>query len=145
LTQLESTPGIDPQLKFQKDLVHTHLLRAWLKKGVQTICREHVDSVIRYGGEEFLLVLPETDLNSGTTVAERLRTAIAENPAYRDGAQTVLVTASFGVASVDFSVPGHGVSPQSLITKADELLYCARKAGRNRVEFAKRSRETVAL
>jgi diguanylate cyclase (GGDEF)-like protein len=143
-------PGIDPQLKFQKDLVHTdlvhtHLLRAWLKKGVQAICREHVDSVIRYGGEEFLLVLPETDLNSGTTVAERLRTAIAENPAYRDGTQTVMVTASFGVASVDFSVPGHGVSPQSLITKADELLYCARKTGRNRVKFAELCRATVSL
>jgi diguanylate cyclase (GGDEF)-like protein len=112
---------------------------------LQTICREHVDSVIRYGGEEFLLVLPETDLNSGTKVAERLRAAIAENPAYRDGTQTVMITASFGVASVDFSVQGHGVSPQDLITKADELLYRAKNAGRNCVKFAELSRDPVAL
>ena len=112
---------------------------------LRTICREHVDSVIRYGGEEFLLILPETDLTSGIRVAERLRTAIADTPAYCDGTQTVMVTASFGVASVDFSVPVHGVSPQSLIASADELLYHAKNAGRNCVMFAELSKKAVAL
>lgn len=103
---------------------------------LQATCREHVDSVIRYGGEEFLLILPETDLDGGVRLGERLRAALADLPVCYDGRQTLKVTASFGVVAVDFSETGHGVSPQSLISRADELLYRAKNGGRNRVEFA---------
>ena len=47
---------------------------------LQNMCREHIDGVIRYGGEEFLLILPETDLVGGVGLAERLRRALAEHP-----------------------------------------------------------------
>ena len=107
-------------------------------------CRDHIDSVIRYGGEEFMLILPETDLRGGTHLAERLRRAIAEQPAYRDEQHAVRVTASFGVASVDFSAVGLGGDPKALITHADELLYRAKSAGRNRVEFAELNHAPIA-
>ena len=108
---------------------------------LQSTCRDHVDSVIRYGGEEFMLILPETDLQGGVLLAERLRRAIADHPAYSDSSLAVTITASFGVVSLDCSVPGRGVTPQLLISRADELLYRAKKAGRNRVEAAELSRE----
>lgn len=110
---------------------------------LQSTCRDHVDSVVRYGGEEFMLILPETDLDGGVLLAERLRKAIADHPAYCDGSRAVTITASFGVAAMDFSVPGRGVSPQSMISSADSLLYRAKKAGRNRVEAAVLSREAA--
>lgn len=103
---------------------------------LQAACRDHIDSVIRYGGEEFVLILPETDLNGGIHLAERLRRAIADTPAYYDGERTVGVTASFGVVAADFSAVGLGGDPKLLITRADELLYRAKNAGRNRVEHA---------
>lgn len=103
---------------------------------LQAACRDHIDSVIRYGGEEFVLILPETDLNGGIHLAERLRRAVADTPAHRDGEQTVGVTASFGVVAADFSAVGLGGDPKMLITRADELLYRAKNAGRNRVEHA---------
>ena len=103
---------------------------------LQAACRDHIDSVIRYGGEEFVLILPETDLNGGIHLAERLRRAIADTPAYYDGERTVGVTASFGVVAADFSAVGLGGDPKMLITRADELLYRAKNAGRNRVEHA---------
>ena len=103
---------------------------------LQKLCREHVDSVIRYGGEEFLLLLPETDLAGGLGLAERLRAELAERPIYGKGEQTVTVSASFGVAAVDFASGGLDVSPQALVAAADDLLYRAKRAGRNRVESA---------
>ena len=111
---------------------------------LQAACRDHIDSVIRYGGEEFMLILPETDLRGGTHLAERLRRAIAEQPAYRDEQHVVRVTASFGVASVDFSAVGLGGDPKALITHADELLYRAKSAGRNRVEYAELNHAPIA-
>ena len=101
---------------------------------LRAACRDHIDSVVRYGGEEFMLILPETDLRGGVRLAERLRRAIADEPAYRDERRAVSVTASFGVVAADFSVAGMGGDPRTLITRADELLYRAKSAGRNRVE-----------
>ena len=102
---------------------------------LRAACRDHIDSVVRYGGEEFMLILPETDLRGGVRLAERLRRAIADEPAYRDERHAIGVTASFGVVAADFSVVGMGGDPKALITRADELLYRAKSAGRNRVEF----------
>jgi len=112
---------------------------------LQTMCRERVDSVIRYGGEEFLLLLPETNLAGGIGLAERLRAMLADQPIHVDAAQSVAVTASFGVAAVDFSVEGHGVSPQKLVAMADKLLYRAKRAGRNRVESTELTHEPLVL
>jgi diguanylate cyclase (GGDEF)-like protein len=101
--------------------------------------REGVDSVVRYGGEEFLLILPETDLAGGVRLAERLRSAFAAAsiPATdaAAGAGSVRTTASFGVAGVDAAQRG-GNTVRDLISIADKLMYEAKRAGRNCVRAA---------
>ncbi|MDN0085242.1 GGDEF domain-containing protein [Crenobacter sp. SG2305] len=105
--------------------------------------RKQIDTVVRYGGEEFLLVLPETDLPGGIHLAERLRTTLAGRPAYSNDGQPVMTTASFGVVAVNFAEVNRPVDQQTLIATADELLYRAKKAGRNRVEFAEMQTKPV--
>ena len=88
---------------------------------------------VRYGGEEFVLMLPETDLFGATRMAERVRAAVeAESykaPGIEGGVQ---LTVSAGVASVD----AEDAEPWDLVRRADEALYRAKAAGRNRVEEA---------
>ena len=93
-----------------------------------SLTRDTVDSVVRYGGEEFLLVLPQTDLAGAQTLAERIRAAFADAP----GA-TVKATASFGIASVPAQAPVLPASSEALIGAADAQLYAAKRGGRNRV------------
>jgi len=89
-------------------------------------CRTE-DIVCRYGGEEFTILLPDTNVESAAALAERLRQAIVEGHfLYRD--KPVIVTCSFGVANL------RGTVPPSLVELADEALYRAKHAGRNRVE-----------
>lgn len=86
----------------------------------------------RYGGDEFVLLLPETDLLGGVVVAERLREAV-HAMTFKPPAENLSVTISVGVASFSFPSPSiDGID--SLITKADEALYQAKGNGRNRVE-----------
>lgn len=97
--------------------------------------REHIDSVVRYGGEEFLLILPETDLASAVVLAERLRKTFADNVVTAaDGKSTIGATASFGVAAAKFDAGRTAASLSDLIASADELMYQAKRRGRNRVE-----------
>jgi diguanylate cyclase len=96
--------------------------------------REHGDCVIRYGGEEFILVLAETDLAGGEHLAERLRVAFAENPAHHTADNTISLTASFGVAAINFSETKRIITQYEMIEAADDLLYSAKNAGRNQVE-----------
>lgn len=103
---------------------------AQLLKGMT---REHIDSVVRYGGEEFLLILPETDLSGGILLAERLRTTFAAT--LHAANHNSSLTASFGVACVDFASFDRAISLYSLIETADEQLYLAKTTGRNRVTF----------
>ncbi|WP_229219785.1 GGDEF domain-containing protein [Rugamonas fusca] len=99
---------------------------------MQAMTRDSIDSVVRYGGEEFLLILPETDLRGGVQLAERLRQALASNP-IAHGEHLIRATASFGVASIDFSEPDSIVAQQTMIATADQLLYAAKEGGRNQV------------
>ncbi len=87
------------------------------------------DGLGRYGGEEFLAVLPETDLEAGRRVAERLRDAVAERAAAPVSGGRVLVTASFGVATL--AELGSEASVNALVAAADSRLYQAKAAGRN--------------
>jgi len=87
------------------------------------------DGLGRYGGEEFLVILPGCDLASAVLQAERLRESIAATPFILPG-QHLGVTCSIGVASVAGGVP------RTLIQRADEALYQAKAQGRNRVVLA---------
>jgi diguanylate cyclase (GGDEF)-like protein len=101
-------------------------------KGVAGILQEHVrqtDLVCRYGGEEFAVLLPETDLAGAMLVAEELRARIAAHT-FQSGPRCVQVTASTGVATLRAHSPS---LPQELIAFSDKALYCAKAAGRNRV------------
>lgn len=85
------------------------------------------DSVGRYGGEEFLVILPGCDLEAATVKAEALRHAVADVPMHV-GACTVHLTASFGVTSLN---GGPATPPDLVIDRADSALYMAKHAGRN--------------
>jgi diguanylate cyclase (GGDEF)-like protein len=106
------------------------LLRAFAAL-LQAMTRESVDTVVRYGGEEFLIILPETGLDGAVELAERVRAAFAALRVDVDGAP-LSTTASFGVTGVDFGA-GQALAPQALIASADELMYEAKRGGRNRV------------
>ena len=97
---------------------------------MKSAIREY-DSVGRYGGEEFLILLPGCDETTSFNQAERLRRQLSQIDMSFNEA-SLAVTASFGVTT---ALPGQSWSPESLIRKADQALYLAKEAGRNRVEF----------
>ena len=78
----------------------------------------------RYGGEEFAVVLAETDLEGARCVAERMREVVAGGPDFLRP-----LTISAGVATSG----GEGVDPEQLVVRADQALYQAKGEGRNRV------------
>jgi diguanylate cyclase (GGDEF)-like protein len=92
------------------------------------------DTVARLGGEEFALLLPETDLAGALAVAERARAAFEQGGVRLKGGATLTVTASFGVA--DFPASRDGAS---LMQDADNALYSAKRLGKNRVVAAARA------
>jgi len=85
------------------------------------------DSVARWGGEEFIVMLPDTDHAVAMTVAERLRVGVAESIIIVDDAQ-IPVTMTFGVAQIEKDEPW-----QSALARADKALYRGKECGRNRV------------
>ena len=88
----------------------------------------HVDLAGRYGGEEFALILPETDLVGAQRLAERLRVALEDAATELPNGKKLTTTASFGVA-----VKGERRAADDLIAAADHELYAAKRAGKNRV------------
>ncbi|MGM0593670.1 MAG: diguanylate cyclase [Pseudomonadota bacterium] len=95
---------------------------------VQTTVRP-LDMLGRYGGEEFLLALPETPLEEAAEIAERIRERVEQLPIKHDG-ESIHVTVSIGL--VEQADSGSGL--EALINRADQALYRAKSAGRNRVE-----------
>ncbi len=89
------------------------------------------DIVGRYGGEEFVLLLPETSPEVACVLAERTRKGI-ENLALNGGSGPASITISLGVAGLR---PGEEVDLECLLNRADEALYQAKKSGRNRVHL----------
>ncbi|WP_413699465.1 GGDEF domain-containing protein [Psychromonas sp. KJ10-10] len=97
-----------------------------LQRVSQTIksCTREMDRVGRYGGEEFLIILPNTKLENGYQLANRIRETIESiNWEYKN----MKVTISGGLAQY------HGESEIELLKTADTLLYCAKSQGRNRI------------
>jgi diguanylate cyclase (GGDEF)-like protein len=98
---------------------------------VADIVRDHIrDSDVsgRYGGEEFAILLPDTDQGGALILAERLRQAIEDVNVVHEG-EVIRFTISLGVADLAHSARDH----QELIEWADQALYASKKAGRNQV------------
>jgi diguanylate cyclase (GGDEF)-like protein len=97
--------------------------------------RKKVDWVVRYGGEEFLIILPETACEGAHSMAERLRIAVGEI-AIQVGGEEIRITASFGGASAKLASKDIvKIDMDKLINKADEQLYRSKGEGRNRVNI----------
>ena len=87
------------------------------------------DLLTRYGGEEFAIVLPSTDLEGGKVTAERIRTSVENRPFPNPGSPPLQMTVSIGVAYYE----GEGLSnPKEFVEQADRALYRAKQQGRNR-------------
>lgn len=99
----------------------------WIKDSVRGS-----DIVFRYGGEEFVILLADTQLEGAAVIAERVRNGI-ESHALAYGMAVLNITASLGVSSLMAND-----SMDSLIKRADNAMYNAKKQGRNRVCLGKR-------
>lgn len=94
-------------------------------------CMRRTDSAFRYGGEEFALILPETQTNGAITVAERIRTMFKEHTFLPGIEETVHVTVSIGVAAFT-----QGEDTEVLIKRADQNMYTAKKQGKDQTFFS---------
>ncbi|MBI2810555.1 MAG: diguanylate cyclase [Candidatus Melainabacteria bacterium] len=99
-------------------------------KLVKSDCRD-VDLPVRYGGEEFLLVLPEVNQEGAAVVAERIRKSLSQEIIRHEDIQ-ISVTASFGIAAF----PEDAHNQQQLLDLADKALYLSKRLGRNQVHTA---------
>ena len=87
------------------------------------------DLAVRWGGEEFLILLPETDLKDAATVADNLRAIIQDEP-FQAGEHSIPLTMTFGLCQ------GGGVPVEAAIRNADRAMYRGKHLGRNRVEIS---------
>jgi two-component system cell cycle response regulator len=91
------------------------------------------DVLVRYGGEEFGLVMKRTPRDEAVRIVERLRVAVSSHPFRRNGTDAAALTISAGVAGA----PADASEYETLVRSADEALYEAKRLGRNRVEAAR--------
>ena len=110
-----------------------------LKLTVQCIQQElrkspvrQLDVIARYGGDEFLLLLPETPSSGAVGVAERIRKAIESSHPITSHGNAVAPTVSIGIAGY----PEHGTDLESIMNKADQAMYASKAGGKNRVTLA---------
>lgn len=112
---------------------HGHLAGDAVIRGAIEVIKQHCrqgDLVGRYGGEEFVLCLPDTSLPLAREIAERICTALAATTVNHDG-RAIPVTVSIGVAALR---PGESI--EQWLSRADKALYEAKRAGRNRCAIA---------
>ncbi|KQT60441.1 MULTISPECIES: PleD family two-component system response regulator [unclassified Aureimonas] len=103
-----------------------HVLREFAARVKQSLRAS--DLACRFGGEEFVVLMPEADERAALGVAERIRVLTAEAP-FAIGGEALNVTVSVGYANL-----GPGDSAETMLKRADQALYSAKRAGRNRVE-----------
>ncbi len=114
---------------------HDHLFGSFVLSELGQIIRQDVRSIdfaARYGGDEFLIVLPESDLKGSQLFVERLREKIA-NHIFSNGTDSIRLTASLGFAIVGPNSPD--IDARELVRRADRALYRAKEAGRNCVYY----------
>ncbi|MCX7176305.1 MAG: GGDEF domain-containing protein [Proteobacteria bacterium] len=100
--------------------------------GIAQACLRRQDIFGRYGGEEFMVMLPDTSRDTALMVAERICATVAKTPVIIEGQDSsIRITVSIGVAVGDYKT-----GLDRLIGLADEAMYRAKAAGRNRVEYA---------
>ena len=99
-----------------------------IKNELRTNPMRQPDVVARYGGDEFVVLLPETPGNSAVGVAERIRKAMESTPVSAHG-KTIVATVSIGVACY----PSDGLDFDSVLEKADQAIYTSKSGGKNRV------------
>jgi diguanylate cyclase (GGDEF)-like protein len=90
------------------------------------------DILARYGGDEFVVVLPETPPAGALVIAERIRKAIAGHAFLKDQGVEARISASFGIAAY----PDHALTPEGLIQKADQAMYRVKERDKNGIEVA---------
>ncbi len=90
------------------------------------------DILARYGGDEFVVVLPETPPSGALVIAERIRKAIESHSFLKDQGLEARISASFGIASY----PDHALTPEGLIQKADQAMYRVKERDKNGIEVA---------
>jgi two-component system cell cycle response regulator len=95
------------------------------------ITAREIDKLGRYGGEEFITILPETGIDDGAVFVERVRREVARHHFDIGKDEPIQMTISAGVA--EFPGDDQAVSPEALVRCADEALYAAKTSGRNRV------------
>ena len=104
---------------------------------IANAARRPADLVARYGGEEIVMLLPETDASGAASVAETIRLAIQATGLEHEGNRPFcVVTGSIGVATLLPSHDDQSYRPDMLIAAADTALYSAKHTGRNRVVTA---------
>jgi two-component system cell cycle response regulator len=91
-----------------------------------------IDKVVRFGGDEFCVILPQTDQEQAVAVAHRVSRAIAQSPLHIDPAIAVSITASFGIATY----PTHAITKEGLIRQADAAMYRVKSTTKNAVGLA---------
>ncbi|MFH1805046.1 MAG: diguanylate cyclase [Pseudomonadota bacterium] len=118
---------------------HGHQIGDMVLQTVAGILQSHVrpfDKVYRYGGEEFLISLPNADMRQAARILERLRRVIEATPVQPGNGLILPVTASIGASPVAINR-----STAETIEKADKALYAAKQAGRNRVRVWRSARD----
>jgi two-component system cell cycle response regulator len=92
-------------------------------------CTRGIDLACRLGGEEFLIIMPDTDSNDAYQIGERIRDCVAAQAFDIKPDERILVTASVGLATLQ----GENDTPEAMFKRADEALYAAKRRGRNQV------------
>lgn len=114
---------------------HGHLCGSRTLFEVGSILRQAVrgeDVVSRYGGDEFVVVLPNTDSQGALSIARRIRKGLKDHAFLGEFGLAVHLSASFGISSF----PQHGRTPQDLIQKADQAMYSVKERGKDAVALA---------
>jgi diguanylate cyclase (GGDEF)-like protein len=91
-----------------------------------------IDKVVRFGGDEFCIILPQTDQEQAIAVANRVRRAISATSLHIDSDIEVAITASFGIAAY----PTHGITKEDLVREADAAMYRVKSTTKNAVGVA---------